>query len=80
MHTLFDGVVALQQAAEILDAEPAPRALSPIAYDAKSRLFVLFGGDHLDYMTNDTWVFDPAQSGGSSGTRSPLRRRGRITP
>ncbi|MGA2065431.1 MAG: kelch repeat-containing protein [Thermoguttaceae bacterium] len=54
-------VVALQQAAEILDAEPAPRALSPIVYDAKSKLFVLFGGDHLDYMTNDTWVFDPAR-------------------
>ncbi len=61
MRALFDGVVALQQAAEVLDAEPAPRALSPIAYDAKSRLFVLFGGDHLDYMTNDTWVFDPAR-------------------
>ncbi len=61
LHTIFDGVVALQQAAEILDAEPAPRALSPIAYDAKSRLFVIFGGDHLDYMTSDTWVFDPAK-------------------
>ena len=57
----FDALVALQQAAETLDAEPAPRALSPIAYDAKSKLFVLFGGDHLDYMTNDTWVFDPAR-------------------
>jgi hypothetical protein len=51
--------VELELAAEGLDAEPAARALSPIAYDEKTRLFVLFGGDHLDYLTNDTWVFDP---------------------
>jgi hypothetical protein len=57
---LWNAQVALEQATESLDAEPAPRALSPIVYDAKTRLFVLFGGDHLDYMTNDTWVFDPA--------------------
>ncbi|HVR83772.1 MAG TPA: kelch repeat-containing protein, partial [Planctomycetota bacterium] len=44
-----------------LDAEPPPRALSPIAYDAKTKLFFIFGGDHLDYLTNDTWVFDAAQ-------------------
>jgi hypothetical protein len=43
-----------------LDCEPPPRALSPIAYDPKSKLFVMFGGDHLDYLTNDTWAFDPA--------------------
>lgn len=53
--------LALSKAAEFLDAEPAPRALSPIAYDPKTKLFVLFGGDHLDYLTNDTWVFDPAK-------------------
>ena len=53
--------VALEQAAEPLDAEPPPRALSPLAFDAKTGLVVLFGGDHLDYLTNDTWVFDPAK-------------------
>jgi hypothetical protein len=42
------------------DCEPPPRALSPIAYDAKTKLFVIFGGDHFDYLTNDTWTFDPA--------------------
>jgi hypothetical protein len=41
-------------------AEPAPRALTAIAWDPKTKLYVLFGGDHLDYLTNDTWVFDPA--------------------
>ncbi len=53
--------ILFEKAAERLDAEPAPRALSPLAYDAKTKLFVLFGGDHLDYLTNDTWVFDPAK-------------------
>ena len=54
-------MTVIEQAAEILDAEPAPRALSPIVYDARSKRFVIFGGDHLDYMTNDTWVFEPAR-------------------
>jgi len=53
--------VQLEQAAEMLDAEPPPRALSPIVYDPKTKLYVLFGGDHCDYLTNDTWVFDPAK-------------------
>ena len=51
--------VAVEQAADALDAEPPPRALSPIVYESKTGLYVLFGGDHLDYLTNDTWVFDP---------------------
>jgi hypothetical protein len=33
--------------------------MSPIVFDPKTRLYVLFGGDHLDYLTNDTWAFDP---------------------
>jgi len=52
--------ISLEQAAALLASEPGPRALSPIVYDTKSKLFVLFGGDHLDYLTNDTWIFDPA--------------------
>jgi hypothetical protein len=54
--------IDLEQAAEHLDAEPPARALSPLVYDAHSKLYILFGGDHLDYLTNDTWVFDPARS------------------
>ena len=64
----------LELAAEALDAEPPARAMqcgvphknsrsqSPpantLVYDAKTKLYVLFGGDHLDYLTSDTWVFD----------------------
>jgi hypothetical protein len=52
--------VFLEQVADAVSAEPPARALSPIVYEPKSKLFVLFGGDHFDYLTNDTWVFDPA--------------------
>jgi hypothetical protein len=56
MHT---AQVMLETAAEPLAAEPPPRALSPLVYDAKHNLFVLFGGDHFDHLTNDTWTFNP---------------------
>ncbi len=68
--------IHLELAAEALDAEPAARALNcgpprrrddntppaqSLVYDKTTNLYVLFGGDHLDYLTNDTWVFDPKQ-------------------
>ncbi len=67
--------IHLALAAEAFDAEPPPRALDcgpplrrspnvtpqPIVYETKTGVFVLFGGDHLDYLTNDTWVFDLRQ-------------------
>jgi hypothetical protein len=53
--------IALEKSAEYLDAEPPARALSPLVYDASVKGFVLFGGDHLDYLTNDTWIFHPAE-------------------
>lgn len=52
--------VDFERIADMLGAEPAARALSPIVYEPKSKLFVLFGGDHCDYLTCDTWTFDPA--------------------
>ena len=63
-----DPINAMQQAqvhieigADALDAEPSPRLLSIPAYDKKSNLYVVFGGDHCDFVMNDTWVFDPKQ-------------------
>ena len=69
MRAMADAQIQLELAAEALDAEPAPRSIlcdpqprtDGIAYDAKTRLYVVFGGDHMDYLTNDTWVFDPAK-------------------
>jgi hypothetical protein len=77
LKSLHAAQIHLELAAEACDAEPPPRALDcgkarrqvqtddppsqALVYDAQSKLYVLFGGDHLDYLTNDTWVFDPAQ-------------------
>jgi len=47
-----------QQLADLLRSEPPPRALSNLIYEPRHQVFVLFGGDHCDYLTNDTWVFD----------------------
>jgi hypothetical protein len=37
---------------------PAARRNSPLICDARNRCMVLFGGDHEDYQTNDTWILD----------------------
>jgi hypothetical protein len=76
-NALHSAQIQLELAAEALDAEPAARAMNcgtarlpegmkgppgnTLIYDAKTKLYLLFGGDHLDYLSNDTWVFDPAQ-------------------
>ena len=59
LATLRAAQVLAEQALESIDTEPPPRALSPLVYDAKTKLFVLFGGDRGDYLTNDTWTFSP---------------------
>jgi hypothetical protein len=55
-------VRALQrQVEERSDAQypvPCSRRNSPLVFDVKNRTFVLFGGDHEDYLMNDTWVLD----------------------
>jgi len=74
LGNLHRAQIHLELAAEALDAEPPPRAMNcgaprrkgdaaaesqTIVYDKKTKLYIIFGGDHLDYLTNDTWVFDP---------------------
>lgn len=77
LQVLHQVQIQLELAAESLDAEPPARAMNcgmarlsstesgpagnPLVYDATTKLYVLFGGDHLDYLTNDTWTFDPAK-------------------
>lgn len=43
-----------------LAVEPPPRALAPMVYDPSTRKIVLFGGDRLDQLYADTWVYDCA--------------------
>jgi len=59
LRAMHAAQVETEMAGDLLGAEPPPRALSPLVYEPKTGLFVLFGGDHFDYLTADTWVFDP---------------------
>ncbi|HTN75404.1 MAG TPA: kelch repeat-containing protein, partial [Pirellulaceae bacterium] len=60
LSALFQVQVLAERANACLASEPPPRTLSPLVYDPQTKLFVLFGGDHFDYLSNDLWVFDPA--------------------
>jgi len=44
--------------AHVLDVEPCGRAGSQMAYDAAQKKIVLFGGNRLDLLLADTWVYD----------------------
>ena len=77
LNQLHQAQIHLELASESLAAEPPPRAMNcgtarlssstsgpagnTLVYDSRTQLYVLSGGDHLDYLTNDTWVFDPAK-------------------
>jgi hypothetical protein len=41
-----------------LDKQPPQRANSRLAYDPVHKKIVLFGGDQLDQLLSDTWLFD----------------------
>lgn len=59
IERLHNAVIATEEVLALHGAEPLPRALSPLAYDPKTGRFVLFGGDHCDFLLNDLWLFDP---------------------
>ena len=61
---------ALRSAREVqrkIEESPKPsipypaRRNSPLTFEEKNQVFVLFGGDHEDYLMNDTWVLDLAK-------------------
>jgi hypothetical protein len=53
--------------------QPPHRALSPMVFDPVSKKIVLFGGDGLDHLRSDTWLYDPP-------TRTWEERRPEIGP
>jgi len=64
---------SLRRAEWCLLPEPPPRAYSQMVYDPASRSIVLFGGDRLDMLYGDTWVYDCA-------TRRWTERRPELSP
>jgi len=63
----------LRRAVLALSVQPPARAHARMAYDARNQKIVLFGGDALDRLLADTWVYDPA-------TRSWEQRRPKLSP
>jgi hypothetical protein len=56
-----------------LDTQPPVRVLSPMVYDPAAKKIVLFGGDRLDQLYADTWVYD-------CQTRTWEERRPAVSP
>jgi hypothetical protein len=50
----------LEQVIDALAVEPPGRARSQVAYDPVRKKMVLFGGDQLDRVLSDTWLYDCA--------------------
>ena len=48
----------IEELAEAQYPVPCSRRNSPLVYDPANKVFVLFGGDHQDYLMNDTWLLD----------------------
>lgn len=50
----------IEQVQDALAAEPPGRARSQTAYDPVHKKIILFGGDGLDRVLSDTWIYDCA--------------------
>ncbi|MCX7805148.1 MAG: hypothetical protein N3A38_08160, partial [Planctomycetota bacterium] len=51
----------MDEASDALAPEPGPRRHASGMYDPERKVFVLYGGDHGDYMLGDTWLYDCAR-------------------
>jgi glyoxylase-like metal-dependent hydrolase (beta-lactamase superfamily II) len=68
----------IEEVAERQYPDPCSRRNSSLAFDERNGVFVLFGGDHEDYLLNDTWVLDMAKRAWrrASPDRAPSPRAG----
>lgn len=57
---------------------PCSRRNSPLVFDPKNNVCLLFGGDHEDYLLNDTWLLDLSKASWRrvSPAESPSPRAG----
>ncbi|MFP4057965.1 MAG: kelch repeat-containing protein [Candidatus Brocadiia bacterium] len=62
---LLEAIEALRRVRRELEAEaeakgpvPPARCRSPLVCDPADKLLLRFGGDHQDYLANDTWLLD----------------------
>ncbi len=50
--------VCFEQAVAAIASEPTGRARSQTTYDPEHKQIILFGGDELDRVLSDTWIYD----------------------
>ena len=55
---VFSAAWLLDEAADCVRAFPGARFLAGVGYDPANRSVLVFGGDHGDYLLNDTWVYE----------------------
>jgi hypothetical protein len=63
LHAVRQCQRKVEERAEAQYPVPCSRRNSPLVFDPANRVFVLFGGDHQDYLMNDTWVLDLDRKG-----------------
>jgi Galactose oxidase, central domain len=61
LKSVFDSAWLLDEAVDCLRTVPGARKSAGVGYDPVSKSIVIFGGDHGDYLLNDTWVYDCAK-------------------
>ena len=61
IKTIFTAAWSLDEAADCLRALPGPRSSTAVGYDPVGKHVIVFGGDHGDYLLNDTWLYDCAK-------------------
>jgi len=61
LATIFTAAWSLDEAADCLRALPGPRSGAAVGYDPVGKHVLVFGGDHGDYLLNDTWVYHCAK-------------------
>ncbi len=54
-----------------LPVQPVPRCSAGIVYDAKNKVIVLAGGNHLDRYLTDTWIYDCRMRRWREGAATP---------
>ena len=54
----FEAAWLLDEAIDCLRCLPGPRKYAGVGYDRTAKKVLVFGGDHGDYLLNDTWVYD----------------------
>ncbi len=60
IKSAFDAAWLLDEASDCLRALPGARVSAGCGFDEATKSVLVFGGEHGDYLLNDTWIYDCA--------------------